>query len=187
MTADADAICREYEAGASLATVGSRHGICAKRVRAILVEHGVAIRGPNRTPPAKRTAAIADAADQRVREIAAMIVAGISDRHVIHRHGEKEGWGVTIQTVDGYLERARALLREQTAAEIEDLRALARARFEALWREAEDPKTRLSVLAERNKFEGLNAPAKMEHSGSGGEAIVIYLPDNTRDPAPVPE
>lgn len=170
MTADEDAICREYEAGASLATVSTHHpGISAQTVRAILVKHGIPIKKSGGRP--KRGGDAITARAQHVREIAALIVAGVSDRHRILQIGntptkDRPAWGVTIQTVDNYLMAARALLRVQTDAELADLRALARARFEQLWRDAEDPKTKLAVLAERNKFEGLNAPTKAEHSGT---------------------
>lgn len=167
---DEATICREYEAGDSLATIAPRHHLRSTRVRAILVDHDIPIRKPGGRG-GRFTGDDTAAREQRVREVATLIVGGVSDRHRILQYGntptkDRPAWNVTIQTVDTYLAAARALLREQTDAEIEDLRALARARFESLWRDAEDPRTKLAVLAERNKFEGLNAAAKVEHSGS---------------------
>ena len=173
-----------YEAGASLRALAKQHHRDDKVIRALIVGAGGTIRAPTGgTTGAQQTNSAERAA--RVLVVLGLMLKGI-DRHAIHRHGnEVLGWDVEPRTIAAYMVDARAEVRARYADEAETLAAMADARDDYARQRAlavDDVKTFHSVNTEANKRHGLYAPAKLEHTGKGGDAVVIYLPDNGRDP-----
>jgi len=170
MPVDPADLAREYEAGAGLRPLSKKYHIPYAKVRELLVEAGATIRSPNGGTSKEQQISSIER-DARVRAVLRMIVVdGAADRQDVYALAtDPEGpyrWEVVIETIDGYLSDARALLRDRTAAEIEDLRALLVARLELLWQEAPDTKTKLEVVRERGKLGGAYPATKMEHTGT---------------------
>ena len=154
-----------YEAGAGIRTIAKRAGLSYNKAREHLVALGVEIR-----PSTSRGARQPDSAErlERVLEVARLMVDGTTGTSDLARalatdHPE---WDVSEHTLKDYKTDAYALLRERTEQEVEDLRALRKARYEQLWQEAESTRDRLDVLKDENKFDGLYPAEKHEHSGS---------------------
>jgi hypothetical protein len=183
---DPAAMRAAYEAGASIATVGRQVGVGKDRARKLLLEAGTVLRPPKggttgamQTNSAERS--------RRVLEVLKLMLRGV-DRHAIHKHGNDNlGWNVDLGTINAYMIDARAELKARYADTVDELAAMADARDDYARQRAlavDDVKTFHAVNTEANKRHGLYAAAKMEHSGPNGSdlGVVIFLPDNGRDP-----
>ena len=172
-------LCEAYKAGAGMRSLSTTYRRPRNEIRDLLVGAGVEIRKSNRHAARDREVERVAKAEReaRVRTVAGWLVDGITNRHeILERANDPEGpygWGVELSTIDRYIADARALLREQNAEAIEDRRAVARAQFDQLWREAKGTDARLKVLDRRLKFEGSDAPARLEHGGPNGGPIRI--------------
>lgn len=171
-------IIEDYQAGKGLKKIEKELGIPHEKIRRILTDHGVPIRGAPKNiksvTPRERFV--------RIRTVANWIVNCITSRYeLLEKANDPKGpyrWAVAISTMDRYIIEAKALLRESDEDALEDLRAVAKAQFRQLWQETSDPKVRLSILDRRLKFEGLDAPTKTNVSGA---LRVISLQDLSDD------
>ncbi|MDD3538489.1 MAG: hypothetical protein PHH65_09645 [Eubacteriales bacterium] len=110
----------------------------------------------------------------RVATVYRLLLSGLRRREVIQYAREKTEWNVSDRTIDNYIRKASAEIKEVTDEELEAARGMAHKRLDTLYYKSlliNDYKTALAVQKEINELFGLKT-AKIEHSGDVGVLIV---------------
>jgi len=110
----------------------------------------------------------------RVATVYRLLLSGLRRREIIQYVDEKTDWGVQPRTVDNYIRKATAEIKEVTDEELKTARGMAHKRLDTLYYKSlliNDYKTALAVQKEINELFGLKT-AKIEHSGDVGVLIV---------------
>ncbi|MDD3095407.1 MAG: hypothetical protein PHD63_04110 [Candidatus Marinimicrobia bacterium] len=116
----------------------------------------------------------------RVATVYRLLLSGMRRREIIQYVAEKTDWGVSTRTIENYIHKATAEIKEVTDEEIEAARGMAYKRLDTLYYKSlliNDYKTALAVQKEMNDLFGLKT-TKIEHSGDLGVTII----DDVRDP-----